>query len=46
MTDWQYWKANHKHRRLDEWEARHERRNQARSFEDVLNIESKPGTKG
>lgn len=46
VIDWRYWKANRKHRRLDEWEARHETRNQARSLEDVLNIKSKPGTKG
>jgi len=46
VIDWRYWKANRKHRRLDEWEARHETRNQARTLEDVLNIKSKPGTKG
>ncbi|WP_259667583.1 hypothetical protein [Rhizobium lentis] len=38
IIDWQYWKANRKHRRLDEWEARHEKRKQAKSLEDVLNL--------
>ncbi|WP_245494892.1 hypothetical protein [Rhizobium ruizarguesonis] len=41
MKDWLYWKANRKHRRPDEWEARQETAKDAKSLEDILKLKNR-----